>query len=94
MANSTQPILELVKEILPTIPQPHGEDIIEDVFLAIEHNKAWRERYDGFVVTMKKDVPNNWIGGYVQQTDGRSALRQVGATRSKLIRSYSKLGKK
>ena len=91
---TTQVLLEFAKEILATIPKPHTEDIIEDAFVAIEANPEWKKRYDDFVSKMKKGVPNQWIGRYIQRLDGRPALQEVAATRSKLIGNYSKLGRR
>lgn len=31
-----------VEKVLASLPKPHTEDVIEDVFVAIEGNDAWR----------------------------------------------------
>lgn len=38
---------ELVTDVLESLPQPVGPDVIDDVFCAIEANKRWRAEFDG-----------------------------------------------
>ena len=77
--------------ILQTLPKPYGEDIIEDVFVAIEHNPNWLKRYHELKAELPKDVPNNWIGYHTKLQIGYDTIREVDTTRTKLAKSYSKL---
>ena len=91
MPKKTESVYELVNEVLGTIPEPYGEKIIEDVFLAIESRATWRTRYNQLVDELSKDVVNNWIGRYAKQVTGLKTVLQVTAIRSKIVGSYSKL---
>lgn len=91
MTKKTQGIDELVSEILETISQPYGEDIIEDVFFEIEHQPSWRRRYDELVLELCKGTVNKWVGRYTKQITGLRNPKQVYAKRSKITESYSKL---
>ncbi len=37
---------ELVEEVLETLPRPLGEDVIDDVFCAIESRSDWPRGYE------------------------------------------------
>lgn len=97
MDKKTEGVEILVKEVLATFPEPHGEDIILKVFKYIEEHPEWLRRYrslsidvgDGF----SDDIINQWIGKYVSSETGMKAL-QVVSTGGKcsLVASYSKLG--
>jgi hypothetical protein len=71
----------------------YEEDVIEDVFLAIEQVSLLRQRYDELSAELRPQVVNNWIGQYTKQMVGMESIRQVNASRSKLIKSYTKLGR-
>jgi hypothetical protein len=71
----------------------YEEDVIEDVFLAIEQDSLLRQRYDELSAELRPQVVNNWIGQYTKQMVGMESIRQVNASRSKLIKSYTKLGR-
>ena len=83
----------LMEEVLKTIPKPHGEDLIEDVFVAIENNPRWLKEYESLEYNLGKNVVNPWGGFWVAHASGRIPGEQVSATRTKLIESYSKLAK-
>lgn len=87
----TAPVKELVEEVLATFHQPHGEDVIEDVFLAIERNPQWLQAYRELRKELTRDVVNQWGGHWIAQAVGMVARLQVAARRSTLIGSYSKL---
>lgn len=91
MTKKTQGVDELVSEVLETFSQPYGEDVIEDVFLAIEHQHSWLRRYDELVLDLDKNTVNKWIGRYTKQITGLKNPKQVLARRTKLTGSYSKL---
>lgn len=91
MANKTDEVLELVEQVLKTLTKPYGEDVIEDVFLAIQDRPMWLGRYERLVRELSKDTVNQWIGQYTKQITNMDTILEVDAKRSKLIESYSKL---
>jgi hypothetical protein len=91
MERKTQGVYELVEEVLRNIPQPFGEDIIEDVCLIIEHDNQLYSRYQNLCTDSRQWVVNkrDWIGQYIKII--KETIREVTAQRSKIISSYSKL---
>ena len=45
MTNVTEGVKLLVEEVYRTLPDPYAEDIIRDVFFAIEGNTHWMRSY-------------------------------------------------
>jgi uncharacterized protein (DUF433 family) len=90
MPNRTEEVKTLVEEVLATLPAPDSEDVIDEVFLAIEANPAWLTVYDGLCNELNAEVVNQWVGKWASKVVGRTGDHQVPA-RSKLIESYSKL---
>lgn len=82
---------QLVEEILERIPAPHTEDIVEDVFLAIEQNPVWRRSYDRMVYEAGKPAITSWAGFWIAHIERRVGEGRESAARSTLIESYSKL---
>ena len=70
MARKTAGVEELVQDVLRTFSPPYGEDIIEEVCLAIEHDPAWRKRYDQLGDELSLWVVNCWIGRYGRTMNG------------------------
>jgi hypothetical protein len=91
MPNKTDAVLVLVRDVLRTFSESYGEDVIEDVCLAIENNSDWRRRYDELCEELSQDVVNNWIGRYVKDITGLRTVREVNARRSHIITEYTKL---
>jgi hypothetical protein len=89
----TTGIKKLVEEVLSTLPKPHTEDVIDDVFGAIERRPEWRQQYDHLSAELTKTVVNTWGGFWIAHWEGRSGVQQVPAAKSTLLDSYSKLGK-
>jgi hypothetical protein len=87
----TAAVESLVREVLESLPRPYTENVIEDVFLAIEKQPGLRARYDTECASLTKTVTNNWVGQYVSRILGKVGMRQVDSTRSKLAGSYSVL---
>lgn len=85
----TQAIKDLVEEALRSLPVPLTEDVIDDVFAALEARPAWRQRYELAVETLGKTVTNNWAGFWIASAVGKTGKRQVPARKSSLIASYS-----
>jgi hypothetical protein len=91
MAKKTQGVEELVREVLQTISAPYGEDVTEDVCLAIEKQPIWKRRYNELVNNLSEHVVNRFIGTYTKQITGLEIIREVPAKRSKIIKLYTKL---
>ena len=89
----TARLKKLMEEVLDTIPTPHGEDIIEDVFCAIEQNPKWRKEYDGLQYNLGKSMVNGWGAFWIGLAKGRAPGELVSSTRSSLLDSYAKLPK-
>ncbi len=92
MSNKTECIRIIVRNILRTLAPSYGVDIIEDVCLAIEGNPDWHRQYDECCASLNKRAINQAIGRYTKEITGLQTFRRVNATRSKLIKSYTKLG--
>jgi len=90
MARKTQPVYDLVAEVLRSISRPYSEDITDEVCIAIERNPRHLNLYNELVSYLRKWVVNNWIGVYTRQITGRHRGRQC-RSQSSLIKSYSKL---
>ena len=91
--NRTNGVKVLVKEALAIFPKPYGEDIILDVCMAIEHNPAWRERYDRLCDDLRDAVVNPLIGQLVKEETDLNSLYEVSTKgKSHILRKYSKLG--
>jgi hypothetical protein len=45
MPNRTEGVKTLVEEVLATLPTPYSEDVIDEVFQAIEANPTWLTDY-------------------------------------------------
>ncbi|HET9651158.1 MAG TPA: hypothetical protein VFP36_03160 [Usitatibacter sp.] len=83
----------LMEEVLKSLPKPYTEDVIEDVFAAIENDPKWLKEYQDLHYHLGKNMVNPWGGFWIARLTGRTAGEQVSATRTKLIDSYSKLAK-
>lgn len=91
MARKTQGVYDLAADILQTLSSPYPEDIIEDVFLEIEANANWMQRYRELEAELRKKVVNAWMGQYVRDITTMKTIREVTAKRSSLIKDYTKL---
>ena len=91
MAKKTEEIRIFVNEVLHTLSEPYGEDVIEDVFIAIENNHNYHRQYDDLNEELLPGVVNNWIGKYTKAIIGYRNLRVANSKRSNLVKSYTKL---
>lgn len=87
----TAGVKRLMELALASLPMPHGEDVIDDVFHTIEQTPEWRQDYDDLCVQLTKTVVNTWGGFWIANYEGRSGDQQVPSIKSTLIGSYSKL---
>src|SRR6266498_4502125 len=93
MARKTEGVKILVQDILAAkFSELYDEDIILNIFKAIEDNPEWRRRYDELSDDLRDWVVNNWIGKYVKEITGLYSLREVSAKgKSNIITAYTKL---
>ena len=90
--NASQPVSELVQEVLHTISAPYPENITDQVCLAIENRSAWLNRYRNLVKEYGRYAVNPQIGrSTLQFTHLRNLGKQAKAT-SSLIKTYTRLG--
>ena len=83
----------LMDEVLKSLPKPYTENVIEDVFVAIENNPKWLKEYSDLQYHLGKGTVNPWGGFWIAHFTGRTPGEQVSATRTKLLDSYAKLAK-
>jgi hypothetical protein len=82
---------QLVEQVLDSLPKPHTEHVIEDVFFAIEGEPAWRSSYDRMVYDCGKAAVNSWAAFWVAHAEKRTGEERRTASRGTLIDSYSPL---
>lgn len=91
--NRTNGVKTLVKEVLAIFPKPYDEDIVLDVCMAIEHNPAWRRRYDQLCDELRDAIVNPLIGQLVKEETGLNILYEVSTKgKSHIVKKYAKLG--
>lgn len=82
----------LVERALKLIPKPWGEDIIENVFLAIERSEALMKNYNVMLKDREQKTVNQRIGHFTRDLTGFSVKKaSTPATRTKLTKTYSTL---
>ncbi len=90
MPNRTEDVKTLVEEVLASFPTPYSEDVIDEVFLAIEANPTWLTAYNVMRNDLGVMVVNQAVESWTSKAVGRTGDHQV-PSRSKLTESYSKL---
>ena len=88
MPNRTEGVKTLVEEVLATVPTPYSEDVIDEVFLAIEANPTWLTAYNVMCNDLGVMVVNQAVGSWTSKAVA-TGDHQV-PSRSKLTESYSK----
>lgn len=91
MAVKTAGVQALVGDALDTVPKPYTEDVIDDVFLAIESRPELLARYEAECDRLRKWVVNNSVGYWTANLMHRRGEVEVPARKSTLIGQYSKL---
>ena len=89
--NKTDDIKDFVNEVLMSIPDPYGEDIIDELFLKVKGDSEYLRTYNQLVDSHTKRVTNQLIGKYTQRITGLNSHERVQATRGNLNRIYTKL---
>lgn len=84
-------VKRLVNEVLDTLPTPHTEHVIDDVFHAIEHNPTYLGQYEKLCQELGKHVVNTWCGQWIANALQKTGEEQVTSRKSSLIGSYSLL---
>lgn len=97
-AKSTAAIKSLVMQALDSLPVPRSDDVIDDVFLAIEMNPLWKRRYDDLCEKYDALHPrpgrhtvNTWGAYWISSAVDRIGFSTCHSPKSTLIKSYSKL---
>lgn len=91
MTNATEGVEDLVQDVLYTMHEPYGEDVIFNVCQKIEENINWQKRYADLGEVLGLGVVNNWIGKYTKSLTGMKILRRVQLKEKHLITAYTKL---
>lgn len=81
----------LVDQVLERLPKPHTENVVEDVFVAIEGDPTWRATYDRMVYESGKAAVTAWASFWISHAEQRTGDQRETAARSTLIESYSRL---
>jgi len=84
---------QLIEDVLATLPKPYTEDVVDDVFHAIEERPEWRRRYDTLVTSLGRKVVEARAAFWIANHVGRSAAGEANAQKSTLIEAYPKLKK-
>ncbi len=87
-------VKKLVTEVLASLPQPYSEDIIDEVFFAIEINDRLFRRYSECCADIGRVKVNTAGANWVRKELGRPTSREAPAKLSKLIGTYSVLDNK
>jgi len=84
-------VKKLVTEVLATQPKPYSENIVDEVFFAIEQNDRFFKRYSECCSDLGRIKVNTAGANWVRKELGRTTLRETPAQLSKLIGTYSVL---
>lgn len=82
---------QLVAEVLKSGIDAKAEDVIEQVFVAIEANPAWAQTYKSASYTLGKDLTPAWTGFWVAHLTQRVGDQREAASRTTLIESFTRL---
>lgn len=82
---------QLVDNVLASNPAPQAENVIEEVFVAIEANPEWRKTYDAVAYAEGKASAAAWTGFWVSHSTNRIGDQREAAGRTSLIESYARL---
>jgi hypothetical protein len=96
----TTPVRQLVHDVLvSSFGAPYAAEIIDQVCLAIEADPQWQRRYDELVADFirrnprsGRDIANNSIGYWTKKETDMQTVKKGVPAKSRLIKSYSRLG--
>ncbi|HAW09294.1 MAG TPA: hypothetical protein DCW42_09080 [Bacteroidetes bacterium] len=84
-------IEDVLKAILRQIKIPYPNNITDLVFLALENNPTYLKQYKTYA-NEDTHIANAMIGKFVKNYTGMKVIGTCKNPRSKLIKSYTKLG--
>ncbi len=87
----TNDVRDLVNEALEALPKPYSENVIDDVFFAIQSNPRWLPEYEGLCLKHSKSTTNSLGAYWIGRALGKKGHKQVPNKKSSLIGSYSVL---
>lgn len=90
----TVDVKKLVTEVLASLPKPYSENIIDEVFFAIEQNDRLFRRYSECCNDIGRVKVNTAGANWIRKELGLTTLREAPAKLSKLIGTYSVLNNK
>ena len=73
----TAAVKRIVEIALESLPRPYTEDVIDDVFYAIEQRPEWRQAYDDLCSDLGSFVVNTTGGAWIKKAVGGVAVEQV-----------------
>ena len=88
---SSMRLKQLVAEVLKAGIDPKAENVIEEVFVAIEANPAWAQTYKAASYTLGKELTPAWTGFWVAHLTQRMGDQRESAARTTLIESFTRL---
>ncbi len=90
----TVDVKKLVTEVLVSLPKPYSENIIDEVFFAIERNDRLFRRYSECCNDIGRVKVNTAGANWIRKELGLTTLREAPAKLSTLIGTYSVLNNK
>lgn len=87
----TNDVRDLVIEVLEALPKPYSENVIDEVFFAIQSNPQWLSEYEGLCSKHCKTVTNSLGGYWIGRALGKRGHKQIPSKKSSLIGSFSVL---
>ena len=87
----TAEVRALVDEVIASLTHPTNEDVILNVFRAIESSPEWLGQYHILRDNLGELVVNQSIGRWTQRILGAGSIKQVPAEGTTLTQTYSTL---
>ncbi len=83
---------DFVKQVLATIPQPYGADVVDQFFRAVESDPGWMEVYRELEKSHGTPAVKNSIGFNIMSLARMRSLDRDHPATSRLISTYTELG--
>ena len=88
----TDSVRRLAERALDSLPEPYTEDVIDEVFYAIERDPELRREYHLCCEDLGKHTVNSWVGNWAKKALGDPQnLGEVASKKNTLTKCYSKL---